>query len=81
MAQLRFWQKKLEAAWQRRSVLWLSGVRRAGKTFLCQSLPRIEYFECYVVAQDVTHGYERKFADLTVRFVGLPMLIERVLAR
>ena len=27
-------------------MIWLSGVRRVGKTFLCQSLPQIEYFDC-----------------------------------
>ena len=27
-------------------MLWLSGVRRVGKTCLCQSLPEIEYFDC-----------------------------------
>jgi len=27
-------------------MVWLSGVRRVGKTFLCQSLPDIEYFDC-----------------------------------
>ncbi len=27
-------------------MIWLSGVRRVGKTFLCQSLPDIEYFDC-----------------------------------
>jgi len=26
--------------------VWLSGVRRVGKTVLCQSLPRIDYFDC-----------------------------------
>ncbi len=26
--------------------MWLAGVRRAGKTCLCQSLPDIEYFDC-----------------------------------
>ena len=26
--------------------MWLKGVRRAGKTFLCQSLPNVEYFDC-----------------------------------
>jgi hypothetical protein len=46
MVQRQFWLKKIETAWQRRSVLWLSGVRRAGKTVLCQSLPEIEYFDC-----------------------------------
>ena len=27
-------------------MLWLSGVRRVGKTCLCQSLPDIEFFDC-----------------------------------
>jgi hypothetical protein len=42
----RFWLSQVEAAWQRRSVVWLSGVRRVGKTCLCQSLPDVEYFDC-----------------------------------
>jgi predicted AAA+ superfamily ATPase len=46
MVQRLFWIKHLEEAWKRRSVLWLSGVRRAGKTVLSQSLPDIEYFDC-----------------------------------
>lgn len=41
-----FWLKKIEQAWKERSVIWLSGVRRAGKTVLCQSLPGAEYFDC-----------------------------------
>lgn len=36
----------IEEAWERRSVLWLAGVRRAGKTFLCRSLDDVEYFDC-----------------------------------
>lgn len=36
----------IEAAWKERSVVWLSGVRRAGKTFLSKSLPDVEYFDC-----------------------------------
>jgi hypothetical protein len=36
----------VERAWRERRVVWLSGVRRAGKTCLCQSLPRVEYFDC-----------------------------------
>ncbi len=46
MVQRQFWIKKLETAWQRRTVLWLSGVRRAGKTYLCQSLADVEYLDC-----------------------------------
>ncbi len=42
----QFWTEALEQAWQRRSVVWLSGVRRAGKTTLSQSLTGAEYFDC-----------------------------------
>lgn len=46
MVQRRFWINQLEGAWKRRSVVWLSGVRRVGKTVLSQSLLDIEYFDC-----------------------------------
>ncbi|MBI3045408.1 MAG: ATP-binding protein [Betaproteobacteria bacterium] len=46
MRKRRFWIGALERAWRRRSVVWLSGVRRAGKTTLSQSLPGGEYFDC-----------------------------------
>jgi len=46
MVHRSFWVKQIEEAWKRRSVLWLSGVRRAGKTVLSQSLTDIEYFDC-----------------------------------
>jgi hypothetical protein len=41
-----FWLGQIEAAWRRRSVIWLSGVRRVGKTMLTQSLADAEYFDC-----------------------------------
>ena len=46
MRKRRFWLGALHEAWRRRSVVWLSGVRRAGKTTLSQSLPGAEYFDC-----------------------------------
>jgi predicted AAA+ superfamily ATPase len=46
MVKRHFWLKKIAEGLQKRSVLWLSGVRRAGKTVLCKSLPDIEYFDC-----------------------------------
>lgn len=41
-----FWQARIEEAWRRRSVVWLAGVRRVGKTVLCRSLPETDYFDC-----------------------------------
>ena len=40
------WESWIEKAWAERSILWLAGVRRSGKTTLCQALPDIEYFDC-----------------------------------
>src|SRR3990172_7317838 len=41
-----YWLKAVEEAWTRRSVIWLSGVRRTGKTSLSQSLDGTEDFDC-----------------------------------
>ncbi len=41
-----FWIKRLESALAAKSVVWLSGVRRVGKTTLTRSLTDIEYFDC-----------------------------------
>lgn len=41
-----FWTERVENAWRERSLIWLSGVRRVGKTFLCRSLPEVQYFDC-----------------------------------
>ena len=37
---------RIQAAWRRRPVVWLAGVRRVGKTSLAKMLPRIEYVNC-----------------------------------
>ncbi|MFH1219080.1 MAG: ATP-binding protein [Candidatus Eisenbacteria bacterium] len=46
MVRRQFWMEKIEAAWRKKSVVWLSGVRRVGKTVLSRSIPGIEYFDC-----------------------------------
>ena len=46
MVNRQFWLERIEQQWSRRSILWLRGVRRAGKTSLSQSLPDVEYFDC-----------------------------------
>ncbi len=42
----RQWIRLIESAWKDRRVVWVSGVRRVGKTCLSQSLPDITYFDC-----------------------------------
>ncbi|MCX8091395.1 MAG: ATP-binding protein [Verrucomicrobiae bacterium] len=46
MVKRPFWISCIEEQWRRRSVVWLRGVRRVGKTCLAQSLEDIEYFDC-----------------------------------
>jgi predicted AAA+ superfamily ATPase len=46
MVTRHFWTGRIEELWRHRSVLWLRGVRRVGKTCLAQSLDNIEYFDC-----------------------------------
>lgn len=41
-----FWQSLIEDAWKKKNIIWLMGVRRVGKTSLCQSLKDIEYYDC-----------------------------------
>jgi len=46
MVNRTFWLSRIEKLWRHRTVIWLSGVRRTGKTFLCRSIPGVEYFDC-----------------------------------
>lgn len=46
MEKREYWINLLEKGWKRRSIIWLAGVRRVGKTTLCQSLDDVEYFDC-----------------------------------
>jgi len=46
MYRRKYWLDRVESAWERRSIAWLVGVRRGGKTVLCQSLPEVEYLDC-----------------------------------
>ena len=40
------WIQRIEEAFHERSIVWLKGVRRVGKTVLCRSLPEATYFDC-----------------------------------
>ena len=41
-----FWQHRIIDAWTRRPIVWLTGVRRVGKSVLCRSLENADYFDC-----------------------------------
>jgi uncharacterized protein len=40
------WIRRIEEAWTERPIVWLSGVRRVGKTCLAQTLAEVEYLDC-----------------------------------
>ena len=42
----KFWIQKIYQAWCTRPIVWLSGVRRSGKTTLGKMLPKVHYFNC-----------------------------------
>lgn len=46
MIKRELWWAFIEQAWCDRSIIWLSGVRRVGKTCLCKSIPNVEYYDC-----------------------------------
>ena len=46
MVRRSYWIEAIEGLWAEKSVVWLAGVRRAGKTFLCRSLLGAEYLDC-----------------------------------
>ncbi len=41
-----YWLGRLQELWTEKSIVWLSGVRRIGKTCLCQQLPNHNYLNC-----------------------------------
>ena len=63
MVNRKYWLKLVERAWRRRTVVWLSGVRRVGKTCLCKTLPDIEYFDCELPRVRRMMGDPRGFLD------------------
>ncbi len=46
MIKRNIWLKRLQEGWSRRSIVWLSGVRRVGKTTLGGMLPDSVYMNC-----------------------------------
>jgi|APIni6443716594_1056825.scaffolds.fasta_scaffold5708171_1 predicted AAA+ superfamily ATPase len=64
MKKRTFWIEQIGDAWERRSIIWLSGVRRVGKTFLSRSLA------------DVEKSFTRHYKGIEVKFVNLTDLID-----
>jgi len=46
MIERPFWIQRIQHAWEKQPIVWLSGVRRAGKTTLAQMFPKAVYQNC-----------------------------------
>jgi len=46
MIERPFWVNKINQAWESRPIVWLSGVRRVGKTSIAKMLPNATYLNC-----------------------------------
>lgn len=46
MIERPFWMARMEEAWRHAPIVWLTGVRRTGKTVLAQALPDAEWLNC-----------------------------------
>jgi predicted AAA+ superfamily ATPase len=46
MIQRPFWIQRIQNAWKKRSLVWLSGVRRVGKTTLARMIDSAVYLNC-----------------------------------
>lgn len=46
LIQRPFWQKIINEFWEQKSIIWLMGIRRVGKTSLCLNLPDVIYYDC-----------------------------------
>jgi len=46
MIERKLWLQRVQQAWTQRSVVWLSGVRRVGKTTIARMLPDATYLNC-----------------------------------
>ncbi len=58
-----FWVERILGEWRRKTIVWLTGVRRVGKTRLCQSLPGIEYLDCELPRVRAQLGDPEAFLD------------------
>jgi len=66
MKQRPFWIQKIEQAWRSRPLVWLSGVRRVGKTTLTKMFEEAIYLDCDLPS------VERRLLDPESFFDDLP---------
>lgn len=61
-----FWIQKIEQAWKKRSIVWLSGVRRVGKTTITKMIEGAQYLNCDLPS------VRRRLEDPEIFYQGLP---------
>lgn len=76
MVKRHFWLDSINNLWKEKNVIWLTGVRRCGKTCLTQTLDNAVYFDC-----EISH-VRREMAD-SYRFLeslpeGRPMVFDEI---
>lgn len=65
MVNRSFWLQEIEKAWDRKPLIWLSGVRRVGKTYLCKSIPNVEHFDLEISStRQIVADYESFFSKV-----------------
>jgi len=63
MVKRDFWIERIYKAWSKRSIIWLAGVRRSGKTSLCKSIDNIVYFDCELLETRVQLAHSTSFLE------------------
>jgi predicted AAA+ superfamily ATPase len=61
-----FWVEKITRAWKKKPLVWLAGVRRAGKTTIAKMFPGALYLNCDLPS------VVRRLEDPESFFKGLP---------
>lgn len=68
--------EKIQELWDHRNVVWLSGVRRIGKTVLCRQMPNSRYLNCDLPS------IQRQLADpeffLALQVPDNPILLDEI---
>ena len=41
-----YWMDRIRSAWEKAPVVWLTGVRRVGKTTLARAIPEAHFLNC-----------------------------------